>query len=489
MEDNNKDNNFLVFLAIAIILFIDNVDINALNVALPIIALDIGSDISSSQWIINIYFIFSAAFFIPAGYIGDRFGLRNTLCLGVFLILLSSLFCGIADSTAFMLISRAIQGVGYAFTFSMMLLITTRLLSEKNRNIGIGIFMAVATASAMIGPILGSVITTYIGWQAIFFLNVILCVPCLIILLNKLENYNANKPYEVNGLIGNLLLVIGILCAVFFAVNLSLTNDNKLKFSLFNIDSAWFFLFLACICFSTFTFLNKRLGNPIVSLGVLSNYKFVNVNIFRSLLQLTSFSLFFWMPTFFQMGLGFSLIESGFIVTVMTFSAALFSLASGFLINKIGRHRTSVMSHLFLIAGLSSLLFNHPGYGFYHLSVAVFIIGSGLSMLYTIANSDFVESITENYDGMFSGVYYTVSYISGALGVFLVGIIINIYGIEFIGESFPSSAQMTTRYLNATQVIVSSWVLLSIISLVFVSYTFRKLDQKNEGCKILLSNE
>ena len=125
MEDNNKDNNFLVFLAIAIILFIDNVDINALNVALPIIALDIGSDISSSQWIINIYFIFSAAFFIPAGYIGDRFGLRNTLCLGVFLILLSSLFCGIADSTAFMLISRAIQGVGYAFTFSMMLLITT----------------------------------------------------------------------------------------------------------------------------------------------------------------------------------------------------------------------------------------------------------------------------------------------------------------------------------------------------------------------------
>ena len=116
----NKSSNkhlYIVMLCIAIILFIDNVDVNALNIALPSIAQSMGVEFKILEWLVNAYFVFAAAFFVFSGYISDRFGIRNTLCLGILLILISSCFAGFANNAAELIVWRSIQGIGYAFTF------------------------------------------------------------------------------------------------------------------------------------------------------------------------------------------------------------------------------------------------------------------------------------------------------------------------------------------------------------------------------------
>jgi MFS family permease len=480
-------NNFLIFVAIGIILFIDNVDINALSVALPIIAVDIGVDLVDMHWVINIYFILAAAFFMFAGYFGERWGLRNTLCLGIGLILFSSLMGGLAESASVMLLSRALQGIGFAFTFSMLMLVTSRLLTEKQRNVGMGIFMAVSTASAMVGPVLGSVLTHYIGWQAIFFLNVVLCIPCLWILITRLENTNSGKAFNWREIFANLLLTLGIL-GVVLLIDITSNSLQSISPSIFSSEYKWALVLGSVLSLASFAMINRRLDSPILNRNMFNNKTFVDVNLFRILLQLVAFSFFFWVPLFLQLGLGYGIVETGFVVAVFTSTAAICSLFSGYLAEKVGRYKTLLLSHLVLILGVSYLLTSHPHYDIYDLVIAFVLIGAGVSALFTMVNVIFLSSLTDDAEGMLTGTYYTVSYIAGSIGVIITVLLLGTHMTTADEVSFTVVKEHAS-YLHAMKSIVIFWLTISAISAVFCFFTFKEREDKALSSDPLLNND
>jgi len=484
---NSSNSNFFIFLAIGIILFIDNVDINALSVALPIIALDIGADLVDMQWVVNIYFIFTASFFMFAGYFGERWGLRNTLCFGIGLIMVSSLIGGMASSTSVMLLSRALQGIGYAFTFSMLMLITSRLLTEKQRNVGMGIFMAVATTSAMVGPVLGSTLTHYLGWQSIFFLNVVLCIPCLWILITHLDNFNSGKAYNWNEIFANVLLALGVM-SIALLIDTLTNSQQSISQDNFALQYEWVLVLSFALCIATFAIVNHRLDSPTLNRKILNNKAFINVNFFRILLQLMSFSFFFWIPIFLQLGLGYSVVETGFVVGVFTASAAICSLGSGFLAEKIGRYKTLLFSHTVMILGMFYLLASHPSYDIYHLIVSFVLIGAGISILYTMVNVIFLSSLTDDGEGMLTGTYYTLSYLAGSIGVIITGFLLSLY-MPSMDERAVTVVKEHISYLHAMKSIVIFWLSISAISVAFCFFTFKEHEDKPLSTDPLLNNE
>ena len=154
-------------------LFVGLIDANAVNLALPAIRDDLGGGISGAQWTIDAYNITFAAVLLTSGSLGDRFGRRRLLRIGLALFVVASLACAAAPSLPLLLAARSIQGVGAALMLPQGLAITAAAFPDPIERARATAAWAVAAAmSTAVGPILGGVLTDTVGWRFIFWLNV-----------------------------------------------------------------------------------------------------------------------------------------------------------------------------------------------------------------------------------------------------------------------------------------------------------------------------
>ena len=153
-------------------LFVGLIDANAINLALPAIRTDLGGGISGAQWTIDAYNITFAAVLLTAGLLGDKFGRRALLRIGLVTFIAASLACALAPTLPLLLAARAVQGVGAAVMLPQGLAITAAAFPDPIERARATAAWAIAAAmSTAIGPILGGVLTDSLGWRYIFWLN------------------------------------------------------------------------------------------------------------------------------------------------------------------------------------------------------------------------------------------------------------------------------------------------------------------------------
>src|ERR1700754_1457689 len=162
----------LTLIAAYLGLFVGLIDANAINLALPAIRDDLGGGISGAQWTIDAYNVTFAAVLLTAGSLGDKFGRRTVLRVGLVTFIAASLACAVAPSLPLLLVARAIQGVGAAVMLPQGLAITAAAFPNPVERARATAAWAMAAAmSTAIGPILGGVLTDTVGWRYIFWLN------------------------------------------------------------------------------------------------------------------------------------------------------------------------------------------------------------------------------------------------------------------------------------------------------------------------------
>ena len=162
----------LTLIAAYLGLFVGLIDANAVNLALPAIRNDLGGGISGAQWTIDAYNVTFAAVLLTSGSLGDRFGRRTLLRIGLVMFVAASLVCAAASSLPVLLAARAIQGIGAALMLPQGLAITAAAFPNPIERARATAAWAMAAAlSTAIGPILGGVLTDCLGWRYIFWLN------------------------------------------------------------------------------------------------------------------------------------------------------------------------------------------------------------------------------------------------------------------------------------------------------------------------------
>src|SRR6187455_1319644 len=178
-------------------------DVSIVNVALPSIQKDLHFSQGDLQWVLSAYALTFGGFLLLAGRAADLLGRRRVFMVGVAVFTTASLLCGLANSEGVLIASRAVQGLGAAIVSPAALSIVTTLFAEgAERNKALGIWGAVGGSGAAVGVLMGGILTKYLGWEWIFFVNVPVGIAVLALtlsLVNESRIEVARRRYDLGG--------------------------------------------------------------------------------------------------------------------------------------------------------------------------------------------------------------------------------------------------------------------------------------------------
>src|SRR5207248_6870207 len=193
-------------------------DVAIVNVALPSIKADLGFSQTNLQWVISAYAIMFGGALLLGGRLADLLGRRRLFVAGLGLFAVSSLLCGLAWSESSLIAFRAVQGLGGALlTPAALSLLMTRFAEGRDRNLALGIYGAASGSGAAVGVLLGGVLTSYLSWSWIFFINVPVGVAAAVltpIVLRERKPDVGHRHFDIRGAVpatsGLILLVYAL---------------------------------------------------------------------------------------------------------------------------------------------------------------------------------------------------------------------------------------------------------------------------------------
>jgi EmrB/QacA subfamily drug resistance transporter len=239
--------------------FMIMLDTNIVAVALPAIARDLHGEFVDVEWVVSAYILPFASLLMPAGALGDRLGRRKMLLLGLFIFTFASLLCGLAPNLLVLNLARALQAVGGALQLSSSLSVIAHGFDAKHRARVYAIWATVMGLAPALGPILGGILTSYLGWRWAFYIN--LPIGALLIATCVMSVDESRDPMAVRlDIPGILLFGMGFFCVVWALIEANRVGWASQATSIKLIAGA---LLLAAFCYAET--LHPR---PMIDLGV-----------------------------------------------------------------------------------------------------------------------------------------------------------------------------------------------------------------------------
>src|ERR1039458_7044485 len=221
----NTSRNRWTLIAVCAGTFMLLVDVTIVQVALPTIQRHLGASFTDLQWVIDAYALSLAALILTWGSISDRFGRKRVFLAGLAVFTVSSLLCGLAQSITMLIWSRALQGVGGAAMFATGLALIAQDFQGRARGKAIAAWGATVGGAVAIGPLVGGVLTSGVGWRWIFIVNVPIGVVAIWFSSTKMRNQKDPGATRLDG------LGLVSFSAAMFLLELGLIRGNSLGWS------------------------------------------------------------------------------------------------------------------------------------------------------------------------------------------------------------------------------------------------------------------
>ncbi len=303
-------------IAVSVAIFMLLLDITVVNVALPSIQRDLHSSFSDLQWVVNAYALTLAAFLLTGGAISDLIGRRRVFFAGLVVFTCSSAVCGLSSSPLMLNLARAVQGVGGALMFSTSLALIAQAFHGRDRGTAFGVFGAVTGAAVAIGPVLGGIITSGIGWKWIFFVNIPIGIVAVAVTLTQVAESKDPNARGVDWV--GLISFSGALFLLVYA----LSQGNEKGWGSTLIVS---FLIGAAALLTVFVAAERMQSRPMLDLSLFKRPAFTGASIVAFSVSASIFAMFLYLTLYIQDVLGYSALQAGlrFLpVTLLSFAVA-----------------------------------------------------------------------------------------------------------------------------------------------------------------------
>lgn len=414
-------------------------DGTVVSVSLPVIVEDLHLSLDDAQWVTASYAVVLAALLLTAGRLGDRYGRRRVLVVGIVLFLLGSVLSSAAESSGTLIAARLVQGLGGAAVLPGTLSTVNATFRGRDRAAAFGVWGAVISGAAAVGPLLGGWLTTSYSWPWIFLVNVPLGVLVLVGTAVWVPETRAAGDVRGSDVPGFLLSVVGFGTLVFALIEgqqlgwwapagdgdvLGLRWPADAPVSLVPV-----LLGVALLSLVAFVLWERRRAREgrfvLVNLGLFGLPTFRWGNVTAGTVAVGEFGLIFVLPLYLVDVLDLSSLQAGLVIAAMALGAFFSGASARHLAARIGPPAVVVVGLVLEIVGVLAVsVAVGPAASLLVLSALLVVYGVGLGLASAQLTGTTLRDVPSQESGQGSATQSTVRQLGSALGTAVVGAVL-----------------------------------------------------------------
>jgi EmrB/QacA subfamily drug resistance transporter len=430
----------LLLLAVA---FLDFVDASIVNVALPSIRSDLGFSLQNLQWVLSSYLLTYGGLMLLGGRASDLFGRRRLLVAGTVLFAVSSFAAGLAPNDIVLITARLVQGAGAAMMIPAALSILTTTFSQpRDRHKALGAWGAVGGLASAVGVFLGGVITDFVDWRWVFFVN----LPAAALILRAIfrlvpadEKVERRQSLDV---LGALLVTGGMLLLVYTIVEAPEVGWG---------DARTIGEFAAAgVILATFVGYEARHRNPVFPLSIFRVRGLAAADVTMVTAMAGFYAMFLFVTLYMQNVLGLSQFEAGAAYLPPTFSVAIAAGIATNLMGKVGTRPVIVGGAIIGAAGIFWLS-KIPVDGSYWSNVlpALVVVSFGLGGVLVGTTTAAQDGVSPDKAGLAAALINSSMWLGGALGVAIFSAVATSTTADRVAEQASQAEALTAGLQDA----------------------------------------
>lgn len=398
--------------ALCLAFFVVQLDATVVNVALEPMRADLGGTVGDQQWVVDAYTLALAAGMLGAGSAGDRFGSRRVCLLGLGVFAAASLLCAVAPSMGALVAARAVQGLGAAALLPCSLALIVDLFpGAGERARALGVWGGIASLGMAAGPVLGGALVAWVGWPAIFLVNVPVCLVAIVLV----RAFVLATPPRRAGRFD--LAGFGLGTAALTALTAG------------SIELGVGLIVAGCVLGLAFRAVERRVAEPMLPPGLFRRPRFAPAVVAGFLFNFCLYGVLLCVSLVLQRSLGLPAWRAGLLILPLTVAVGIGATLSGRLTARCGPRRPMLLG--FGSGGAGALLMIAGGLG---AGLPVLVAGSTVLGFCSLAMPAMTAAAMGAADaarpGLASGVLNTARQTGGALGVAVLGTLLRVGGAE-----------------------------------------------------------
>ena len=403
-------------LAVGLATFMTYLDNNVVNVAIPAVQRDLHLTTSGLEWVVSGYILVFASLLLAGGRLADVWGRKRVFMTGLAIFTGSSLAAGLATTAGELIAARAVQGLGAALlTPTTLAIISATFEAGRKRAAAIGIWSAVGALALAVGPLIGGVLSQYLSWEWIFFINVPVGIATMLLgwrVIDESRDENAPRRLDLPGVLTSALAL--------FALTYALIEGH---------DKGWTSPLIlgtfaaAAVLGALFVRIENSSANPMVALRLFRERVFSGGLTALSLWAFGLFGIYFFTSLYLQGVLGFSSTKAGAAFVPMALLMAVGAIISERVSHRLGAHRVVSVALVVMGLGIASVSLLGADASFASLMPAFAVIG--ISGGFTVPlTASVIDAMPTAEAGVASGVFNASREVAGLLGITVIGAVL-----------------------------------------------------------------
>jgi EmrB/QacA subfamily drug resistance transporter len=431
-----KSRTIWTFVVTSVALFMAQLDNLVVTTALPVIRTDLHASLSALEWTVNAYTLTFAVLLLTGAALGERFGRRRMLVIGLVVFTAGSAAAALAPTAEWLVAFRAIQGAGAAMVTPLTLTLLSAAVPVERRGMALGIWGAVAGLAIATGPVVGGAVVQGWSWQTIFWLNVPLGL--LLIPLARLRVDESRGQATRLDLPGVVLASGGL-----FGIVLGLVRANELGWTSAYVVTAFTVGAAAVVAFVAW---ERRAPEPMLPMRLFASRGFSATNLASVLMFFGMFGSIFLLAQFLQTVQHYSPLEAGLRTLPWTGMPIVVSPIAGVVADRIGGKPVVLTGLLLQATGLAWLAaVSSPTVPYSTLLPAFIVSGTGMAMFFAPVATMVLGTVRRDEEGIASGATNALRELGGVFGVAVLASVFAAHGgytsgLDFVDGLRPAVA-------------------------------------------------
>jgi len=436
-----------LLITLCIVLFLDGLDVSMIGVALPSIGNELHLSTSSLQWLVSGYVLGYGGLLLLGGRTADLLGRRRMFTAGLALFTAASFACALATSATFLIVMRGVQGLGAAAVLPAALSIVMNLFPEgAERNKALGIWGAVGASGATFGVLAGGAITRYAGWPYIFYLNVAIGVPALLIARRVLPEsegaqsrvQDARRRYDIPGAV----TVTGSLVLAVYAISQAPTVGWTAARTLI-------LLAIAAALLVTFVIVEARAQAPLLPLRLFRLKTLAGSNAVGFLLGAAFYGYIFVGTLYMQQVLHYSAMTTGLAWLTVGLTGVVLAGPAQILVTKASVKLVMATGMTLTATGILWATQVRAHGGFWGDLAGPFFLTGSVTWVFIPVSIGALVGVTERDAGVASGLIDSSQQLGGAIGIAIASTVAAARSQAMLGHGHAAAEALTGGFRQA----------------------------------------